>query len=70
MNWRSVRAIALKDLKEVQQNKAAWVPAVVIPVVFAVVMPLVFILMPQVLPVDDMARELGDMNSRKHADNF
>jgi ABC-2 type transport system permease protein len=62
MNWRSVRAIALKDLKEVQQNKAAWVPAVVIPMVFAVVMPLVFILMPQVLPVDDMARELGDMN--------
>jgi ABC-2 type transport system permease protein len=62
MNWRSVRAIALKDLKEVQQNKAAWVPAVVIPMVFAVVMPLVFILVPQVLPVDDMARELGDMN--------
>ena len=28
MNWRSVRAITLKDLKGVRQNKAAWVSAV------------------------------------------
>jgi ABC-2 type transport system permease protein len=62
MNWRSIRAIALKDLKEVRQNKAAWIPAVVIPMVFAVLMPLLFILMPQLMPVEDMARELGDMN--------
>jgi ABC-type Na+ efflux pump permease subunit len=62
MNWRSIRAIALKDLKEVRQNKAAWVPALVIPLIFAVIMPLVFVLMPQLIPVDDIASELGDMN--------
>ena len=61
MNWRSVRAIALKDLKEVRQNKAAWIPAVVVPMMFAVAMPLLFILLPQFIPVNDMEKELGDM---------
>lgn len=61
MNWRSVRAIALKDLKEVSQNKAAWAPAVIIPIVFAVAMPLLFILLPQFLPVDNMEQELAEM---------
>jgi ABC-type Na+ efflux pump permease subunit len=61
MNWRSIWAIARKDLTEVRQNKAAWMPAVIVPVIFAVVMPLVFILLPQVMPVEDIERELGDM---------
>jgi len=61
MNWRSVRAIALKDLKEVRQNRAAWMPAVILPVVFAVAMPTLFIAMPQLLPAEDAARELGDI---------
>jgi ABC-type Na+ efflux pump permease subunit len=63
MNWRSIWAIALKDLKEVRQNKAAWGPAIVVPVIFAIAMPLLFIILPQVLPVEDMQRELGDMES-------
>jgi ABC-2 type transport system permease protein len=61
MNWRSVRAIALKDLKEVRQNKAAWVPALVVPVIFALAMPALFIALPQVIPAQDVAKELGDM---------
>jgi ABC-2 type transport system permease protein len=62
MNWRSIRAIAIKDFKEVRQNKAAWVPALVVPMVFAVVIPLAFTLLPQLLPVENVAKELGDMN--------
>ena len=63
MNWRSIWAIALKDLKEVRQNKAVWGPAVVVPVVFAIAMPLLFIILPQALPVEDIERELGDMDA-------
>ncbi|MGE5376799.1 MAG: ABC transporter permease subunit [Bacteroidota bacterium] len=62
MNWRSVWAIARKDLKEVQQNKAAWIPAIVLPVIFAIVFPLIFSVLPQVMPVKDIQRELGDMD--------
>ena len=63
MNWRSVWTIARKDLKEVQQNKAAWVPAVVLPLIFAVIMPILFSLIPQLIPVEDVQRELGDMDT-------
>lgn len=63
MNWRSIWAIARKDLKEVRQNKAAWAPAIIVPLTFAVIMPLVFIILPQVIPVEDMQRELGDIDT-------
>lgn len=61
MNWRSVRAIAVKDLKEVRQIRAAWLPAIIIPVIFALVMPLAFIIVPQFIAVEDAAKELGDI---------
>jgi ABC-type Na+ efflux pump permease subunit len=61
MNWRSVRAIALKDLKEVRRNRAAWIPALVLPVIFAVAMPAIFIAVPQLIPTEDTARELADI---------
>lgn len=61
MNWRSIWAIAKKDLKEVRQNKAAWIPAVVLPVIFAIVFPLIFSVLPQVMPVEDIEQEMGDM---------
>lgn len=47
MNWRIVRAIAVKDWKEVLQNRLAWMPMLVLPIIFAVVFPLIFILIPQ-----------------------
>ena len=61
MNWRSIRAIALKDYKEVRQNKAAWIPALVMPLIFAVALPLGFTLLPQLIPTEDVAQEMGDL---------
>lgn len=63
MNWRSIRAIARKDLKEVLQNKVAWGPAIAIPLIFALVMPLLFTLAPRFIPVEDVQRELGDIDT-------
>lgn len=63
MNWRSIWAIARKDLKEVRQNKAAWGPAIALPLIFAILMPILFAGLPQVMPVEDIQRELGDMET-------
>jgi ABC-2 type transport system permease protein len=63
MNWRSIWAIARKDLKEVRQNKAAWGPAIAIPLIFAILLPILFSVLPQVMPVEDIQRELGDMDT-------
>jgi len=63
MNWRSIWAIARKDLKEVRQNKVAWGPAIVIPLLFAIAMPLLFTLLPRFIPVEDLQRELGDVET-------
>ena len=62
MNWRSIWAIARKDLREVRQNKAAWGPAIAVPLIFAIILPLLFILMPKFIPVEDLQRELGDID--------
>ena len=47
MNWRAVRAIARKDLYEVRHNRMVWMPMIVLPVVFCLVLPLVMILVAQ-----------------------
>lgn len=60
MNWRSIWAITRKDLKEVRQNKVAWGPAIAIPLIFAIVMPILFAALPQVMSAEDIQRELGD----------
>ena len=62
MNWRSIWAIARKDLREVMQNKMVWAPALIVPLIFAVAMPIVMSVVPQTIPVDDVERELGDMD--------
>ncbi|MBI4494429.1 MAG: ABC transporter permease subunit [Chloroflexi bacterium] len=46
MNWRTVRTLAAKDLKEVRQNRSAWIPAIVVPLLFVVVLPLAIIVAP------------------------
>ena len=62
MNWRSIRAIAVKDIKEVRQNKAAWIPALVVPLIFAVLMPLLFVYLPQALPgVGGVSQQLQEI---------
>jgi ABC-type Na+ efflux pump permease subunit len=63
MNWRSIWAIARKDLMEVKQNKVAWGPAIAIPLIFAILMPILFAALPQLMPVEDIQRELGDMDT-------
>lgn len=50
MNRRVVTAIARKDLLEVLSNRAAWLPALVVPLIFVVVMPLLVLVLPQVAP--------------------
>ena len=44
MNWKSILTIARKDLKEATQNKSVWLPMLVIPIMFVVLLPVVMIL--------------------------
>lgn len=44
MRIENITAIAKKDLLEVKQNQAAWVPMIVIPLLFAVGLPLIILL--------------------------
>lgn len=50
MNPRIVWAIARKDLIEVRANRMAWLPALIVPLIFVVVMPLLVLLLPSFLP--------------------
>lgn len=42
MMIKNVLTIARKDWLEVRQNKAAWIPMLIVPVIFVVVLPLIF----------------------------
>ena len=44
MKWSNILAIAKKDCLEVRQNTAAWLPMVIVPLVFVVVIPLLYFL--------------------------
>jgi ABC-type Na+ efflux pump permease subunit len=57
MNWRLIRAIAIKDLKEVRQNRMAWMPALIVPLIFVVVLPLVLMVLPRAF--GDLSGEMG-----------
>jgi ABC-2 type transport system permease protein len=63
MNWRSIWAIARKDLKEVRQNKVAVGPAIALPLIFAIVLPLILTLAPRFIPVEDIQQELDDIDT-------
>jgi len=63
MNWRSIWAITRKDLKEIKQNKMAWGPAIALPLIFAVAMPILFSLVPQFIPAEEAPRQLGDIET-------
>lgn len=62
MNWRSIWAIARKDLKEVRQNKVAVGPAIALPLIFAILLPLLLTLAPRFVPVEDLQQELDDID--------
>lgn len=59
MNWRTIWAIARKDLMEVRQNGMAWKPMVIVPLIFVVLLPLAVILGPKLLnlPVDSLTSD-------------
>jgi ABC-2 type transport system permease protein len=46
MNLKKIFAIVRKDLLEVRQNKAAWMPMLILPLLLMVVLPLAMILIP------------------------
>lgn len=44
MNWKAIFTIAEKDIREASGNRAVWVPMIVVPAIFIVVMPLALII--------------------------
>ncbi len=55
VNWRIIWNIAVKDWKEVRGNRMAWLPSIILPLIFVVVLPLVVTLLPQALYVSPVA---------------
>ena len=47
MKTRTILAIARKDFLEVRQNRAAWMPMLIVPLIFVIIIPLAVILLPQ-----------------------
>jgi|GEM_PF-5776147 len=39
MNFERIWAIARKDWREVRRNRSAWLPMVIVPLIFVVVLP-------------------------------
>lgn len=50
MNGRVVWAIARKDLTEVLANRMAWMPALMVPLIFTVALPLALFVLPTLMP--------------------
>lgn len=44
MNWNNVFTIAGKDIREARGNRAVWLPMLIVPLIFVVVLPLGFII--------------------------
>ncbi len=54
MNWRSIWAIARKDLKEVFANRSVWAPVLLLPLIVVIALPLLLIVMPMKVPQNRM----------------
>lgn len=39
MNWKTILTIAKKDVKEASQNKAVWLPILIVPAIFVLIIP-------------------------------
>lgn len=62
MNWQIIWNIALKDWKEVRQNRMAWLPAILVPLIFVVVLPLGVIVLPQALGDSGLSGTTSDFD--------
>lgn len=60
-NWRAIRAIMRKDLKQVVGNKTVVLPTILVPLIILVLMPLAFTLLPQLVPTEDL--DIDDMEA-------
>ena len=61
-NWRAIKAIVRKDLKQVLENRMVWLPMVVVPAMLQVIMPLVMTLLPSIVgPAEFGSGDLGDL---------
>jgi ABC-type Na+ efflux pump permease subunit len=59
-NWRAMRAIMRKDLKQVFQNKMVWLPMVIVPAILLVLFPGVAVVLPRLLdPAELEFEDLG-----------
>ncbi len=45
MNWKKILTIANKDLYEARQNRSVWLPIMIVPLIFILVLPLVMIIL-------------------------
>jgi ABC-type Na+ efflux pump permease subunit len=50
MNWRTVWTIARKDFAEIGQERAVWIPMIIVPVIFVVLIPLLILILPELAP--------------------
>lgn len=58
IKWKHIWTIARKDLREASSNSAVWIPMLLVPVIFVVVMPLALILIPsQMGAMDSMTND-------------
>jgi ABC-2 type transport system permease protein len=48
MNWRAIRAIMRKDLKQVLQNRMVWMPMIVLPLIIQNLLPLLMVFLPTI----------------------
>lgn len=61
MNWRVVRTVAIKDLREVLLSRNAIVAAVAVPLLFIIVLPFAIIVLPQNMgvPMSKLMADIG-----------
>jgi len=60
MRSRNIFAVVHKDLIEVRQNRYAWLPMIIVPLLFVVILPLIFTLI-----VPRLSIEVGDLSSQE-----
>lgn len=62
LNVNVIRAIAMKDIKAITSNKQIWIGLVILPLIFAVIIPVVFILLIRYMPSE--ANEIESITNK------
>ncbi len=56
-NWRAIRAIMRKDLKQVTHNTMVWLPIALVPLIMMVILPLILVMLPTFVPPDELSND-------------